>query len=351
MVLDPTILTGLSALAQRQAGHIARWQLLGLGCTIAQVDRLAQRMGWTDVHAGVWRLAGVTPSPEGLLWAAVLAAMSGAQRGTPRLRPDPVPWEQLHQRACKAIGASAFSGAWLYDLVDNPPTTPQLLIPHDLQRRVPGIRTIRTRVWPDTIALIRGVPTMEVVRCLWDCAWLLRREPDAIAPMRRMMAKADGLRLCSAPELHLVAREPRLFELPGIVPEPFRAAAFSLAGGHSHSAIEHRGRQIITEIAASMGLHVEPRPYELRNERGPVAEADVAIPLIRLDCEIDGPHHDDHDQQRKDRWRDGQVRRLRWTVRRYRTAMIRDDEDAFRELVAADIRQAAAEAGVQLLAA
>jgi hypothetical protein len=88
-----------------------------------------------------------------------------------------------------------------------------------------------------------------------------------------------------------------------------------------------------------------PRPTR------PVAEADIAITLLLLDIEVDGPHHDEPEQQRLDRIRDDRLLALGWTVRRYRAALVTEDEARFRRLVRADILQVAAARGIALRAA
>lgn len=177
-----------------QQGHVAAWQLLGLGLTRRAVHRLVRRLMWIPVHRGVWRLPGIPPSAQGAIWAAILAAVNAAHRfGDHPHGSEPVSWELLHARASSAIGATGFSGAQ--------------------------------------------------------------------------------------------------------------------------------------------------------------AEADIAIPLIRLDIEIDGPHHDEPAQRAADRYRDARMRRVVWTVRRYPVAMLDDDDAPFRAAVTADIVQAAAGVGIQLLRA
>lgn len=350
MPMDDDLLHAIDRLGQVQGGHVGRWQLLALGVPPPMADRLPRRLGWTKVHAGTYRLPGNPVTPAGSMWAALLAVADAVQRqaGNPLVLGG---WEEVHARLMDGVVITGLSGAWLMGLVANPPTVPQVLVPHRLQRRLPGIRIVRTRVWPDRFERHQDIPTACAVRTLWDCGWLMRHDPDAGRRLRKMMSRADSLRLCTAPDLHLMARQPRDYGLPGVVPDPFRSAAFSLAGGHSHSGAEHKGRKIVTEIAAKLGLLVEPRPHPIMNSMGvQVAEADIAIPLIRFDCEIDGPHHDDPAQQEQDRWRDAQLRKIPWTVRRYRDSMVHDAEAAFREAVEADIRQAAAAIGVDLAA-
>lgn len=353
MRLAPDLLHAIDRLGQAQGGHVGRWQLLALGVAPSVAARLPRRLGWTTVHAGTYRLLGAPVTPTGSMWAALLAVADAVQRkGTDHTPADGVQgWEAVHARLLDGVAITGLSAAWLMGLIDNPPTVPQILVPHRLQRRLSGIRVVRTRVWPTRFERHRELPTADAVRTLWDCGWLMRHDHDAGRRMRKMMSRADGLRLCSAPDLHLVAKAPREFGLPGVVPEPFLSAARSLAGGHSHSGAEHRARQIVTEIAATLGLAVEPRPFVVVNENGVrVAEADIAIPLIRFNCEIDGPHHDDPAQQARDRWRDAQMRQIPWTVRRYRDSMVRESEGEFRDAVEADIRQTAAAMDVGLAA-
>lgn len=305
----------IDELAQRQAGHVAAWQLVFVGLTRSQVRGLHARMGWSEVHRGVARVAGSAPSMDGALWAAVLAATEREQRsrnGGPTAR-----WEAAHEAARTSVPVTALSAAWLYGLVTNAPSRPQLLVPHTRPRNIPGVRCIRTRLPLGDQAWVRGIPVPPILRVFWDMAWLARNERHAAIRLRRWMVAADGLRLVRAADLFEVARNPRDFGLPSFVPKPFRVASFSLAKGHSHSASEHTGRTIIADVAKSLGFLAEARPLAIPDIVNPIAEADVAIQVLRLDFEIDGPHHDKPDQQKKDRWRDDQLVQIQWTVRRY----------------------------------
>jgi hypothetical protein len=333
-------------LAIRQAGHVARWQLLRLGLTDDEIDALVERAGWITVHRGVFRLPGHPDAPRGRLWAAVLVAASSQHRGAGV--EGPLPWQQVHAMARSAYGVTGFSAAWAHELTDNAPTRSQLLLPHSMRCRVPELNIIRTRLPLEALDDRQSPPTVGALRFLFDCGRILDRSGGTVGQMARLLTRADGKRLIRAEDLPFVARNPAAFGLPSAVPSVFARAASGFAKGHSHSATEASARRIVTEIGAKLGLAVEQRPLSLPDEVHPVAEADIAVPLILLDVEVDGPHHDDPVQQRYDRWRDDQLRLLGWTVRRYRAALVDEDPERFARLVEADIRQAAAAAGVRL---
>lgn len=339
----------LDELARVQAGRIARWQLLCLGLGQDQATRLPGRLGWFTDAKGVYRLPGAPEGEIPLMWVAVLASTSWAQRRSGG--PEHLTWQAVHQLACGAAGFTGFSAAWLHGLTDNAPTRPQVLLPHARQCDRRAVQPIRTRLPIGDLESVRGVPVVGALRMLWDCGQLIARSGGTPAQMMRLISRADGRRLVRAEDLHLVAREPKAYGLAATVPPPFQIAAFSLARGHSHSATESTARRIVTDVAAELGLSVEQRPLAIPDEDSPVAEADIAIPLIWLDIEIDGPHHDEPDQQRHDRWRDDQVRTLGWTVRRYPATIVDEDPERFRRLVRADILQAAAAAGITLRSA
>lgn len=68
----------LANLLERQHGRVARRQLLELGMSVDQVDWRLKSGRLRREHQGVYAVAGLPPSREGLWMAAVLAAGEGA---------------------------------------------------------------------------------------------------------------------------------------------------------------------------------------------------------------------------------------------------------------------------------
>ncbi len=53
-----------------------------------------------------------------------------------------------------------------------------------------------------------------------------------------------------------------------------------------------------------------------------VGEADIAIVPLRLDIEVDGPHHRFLEQRQKDDERDRLMRRAQWEVERFPDSLV-----------------------------
>jgi very-short-patch-repair endonuclease len=70
----------------------------------------------------------------------------------------------------------------------------------------------------------------------------------------------------------------------------------------------------------------------------------VAIVPIRLDVEVDGPHHLFSEQRLKDEERDRKLRRVAWEVERFPVELVRERPQVFKARV-----RAAAEARLALL--
>jgi hypothetical protein len=338
----------LDRLAALQAGQLAGWQLRWLGLEERAVDRALNRLGWPRSLPGVVRAPGHDRGPTARAWAAVLATAPAARR-RPTAGTDPV--EGAHAAAVSGNGVTGLTLAHLHGLVPNAPTKAQLLLPHSARTWLREVHPIRTRLPLPPLELVGGVPSVPALRMLVDAAVLLQRSGAGVSEVRTLVSRADGRRLVDVAHLHEVVRDPRAAGLPLRLPTLLRLAAAGTAHGHSHSGTEARGRAIVREVAAELGLHAEPRPLPLPDPTRPVAEADIAITLLLLDIEVDGPHHDEPEQQRLDRIRDDRLLALGWTVRRYRAALVTEDEARFRRLVRADILQVAAARGIALRAA
>ena len=94
-------------------------------------------------------------------------------------------------------------------------------------------------------------------------------------------------------------------------------------GTMSHSRLEASGRDFVREAVEPLGLHVEDEPYAVCHEGRIIAEADIAVVQIRLDFEVDGPHHRFTDQRETDAERDRLLRRVRWQVERLSEDLLR----------------------------
>ncbi len=321
---------------------MATWQLRLLGLRPFELHQLPKRSGWTRLHRGVWRLDLATDPVKQATWAALLATTTPPTTG-------PITWEEAHRAARSGVAVTGLSAAYVRGIATTAPPEPQILIPHSVKRIVPNVRVVRTRFSPIDQIFVGGLPLADPLRMFWDLAWIGRRERDIVFPLVRWMSRADGLRIMRAKDLHEVLRDPAAFRLPTPLPTSFRLAVLRLAAGHSHSGSEHVGRRIADEIARPLGLRVHPRPLPLPDEFNPVAEADIAIEQIRLDIEIDGPHHDSPDQIRRDARRDSRMREeLDWTVRRYRSSLVHEDEASYRRGVECAIHEAADRCGVTL---
>ena len=102
-----------------------------------------------------------------------------------------------------------------------------------------------------------------------------------------------------------------------------------LRPGFSHSKAEARARGTIAEVLAPLGLHPETRPLPIRAGGRIIAEADVAVTAVRLDYEIDGPHHQLLRQRRRDGHRDELLDGIDWAVSRHPVAQVDEDLEAF----------------------
>ena len=114
---------------------------------------------------------------------------------------------------------------------------------------------------------------------------------------------------------------------------PLRLVLVDLRGQLSHSDAEAKGRAMARDIATSLGLTGSSRPQAVDHLGRRAGEADVAILEIKLDIEIDGPHHDEPAQQHADILRDRMMRRAGWEVERFSTALVDLQPTVFRARV------------------
>lgn len=339
--------TLVGQLASLQAGHVAIWQCLALGVSRKSLRVRRDSDDWVVVHRSVLRLPGVTATHRGQLWAAVLAVAEARIGARGRAVVAPASPTALRDLAGSLAVVTGWSAAVHLGMDVAPPPRPQILVPADVTTRRDGIRLIRSRRGAVQFAtrddgLLLALPE----RLMWDAAhveggW---RAAERLGDLAVFL---DRTRRFSVHELLALAEEPVAFGLPRRPPRLLEVVALKADGGYSHSKTEARGRAIIREVAAEYGLRGEPRPYEVVDGDGVTrGEADVAIIDLRLDLEVDGPHHSYPSQQRRDRRRDRSMGEIAWRVRRFPVELVDGDPDEFRRQVARAIEDRVRELGL-----
>ncbi len=327
----------MGMLAASQAGHVAVWQARALGLTAEAIRRRAVREAWTRVHHSVWRLPGVPASVLGRLWAAALAIANTSAAS--RLAVDPPDLDDLRRVLGDLVMVTGWSAAGLSGFDRGRSLRPQLAVPATVTTRRAAVDLVRSRrgvagFWDDHDGLPVAIPS----RMLWDAAHLSRGTIGAVEALGDLATHLDRTRRFAVEELLGLVDEPAAFGLPSRPPPLLRACAEELRPGFSHSRTEDVARRIASSVCAELGLRLHPTPYDIVDDSGRIlGEADLAIPDIRFDGEIDGPHHESPSQQRHDRRRDRNVRRIDWVVERYPTRMIDDDRDAYRRRFRSDV--------------
>ena len=140
------LLRQLSELAGSQFGVVERGQLLGLGFTPAQIQRLLQQGHLVPLHRGVYAVGHRTVARSGILLAAVLAAggISAISRRT----------------------AATHMGLWNFPLGDV-----DVILAGTGSRRLRGINIHRSRSFaPGHLIDHEGVPTTSAAWTLVDLA-------------------------------------------------------------------------------------------------------------------------------------------------------------------------------------
>jgi hypothetical protein len=181
---------------------------------------------------------------------------------------------------------------------------------------------------------VDGLRIALVEQCCIDGA----RELGVDALIRRM-ATACRLRLTDLDLLEAYGDAAGAFRgLRG-----WRLAVQALRGELVHSNPE----QVARDALRPLGLGFTSAPFLVVDGAGRrVGEVDLAIPEIRYGAEIDGPHHELEEQQRKDEHRDQQLRDLEWRIDRHRWDDVTNNPARFARKVAAAVASRRRELGL-----
>lgn len=135
----------VAAVAERQFGVVAAWQLRELGWNREAIRRETARGFLHRVHHGVYAVGHAGLNPNGVLMAALLAGGPGAV---------------LNRRSAAAV----------WDLQQAATPVPEVAVPRSRRGRRSGIRMQRVRLSPVDVTTHGGFPVTTVTRTLVDMA-------------------------------------------------------------------------------------------------------------------------------------------------------------------------------------
>jgi very-short-patch-repair endonuclease len=274
-------LTGkrIAALAGRQHGVVARYQLLDLGMSASAVGRAVDAGRFRKLHRGVY-LFGPLESARSREMATVLSVGPNAT-------------------------ASHTSAACLWELLRiEPPRPVHVTVPGSGGRRRPDIVVHRTRhLADDERAVVDGVPVTTPIRTIVDIAGMLGHRD-----VEQVLATAEREGLVGNQELTTL-----LERYPGRLGTAMLRTLVQEATAPNFTRSEAERRCL--SLLRQAGL---PRP-ETNVSMGPY-ELDLFWPEERLAIEIDGyAHHSSRARfegdRRQDNWlrtRGVEVIRLTW---------------------------------------
>lgn len=189
----------VAALAGRQHGVVARWQLLRAGVTRRQIERRLRGGRLYELHRGIYLVGHEVAPPYAAETAAVLAA-----------------------RGRGAVGARSAAALWGMQPYPSPGDI-CVIVPPGVEVVRPGIAVRRSRVAPGDVRRLHGLPVTSPARTILDIAAILSasgpgrqrgQRGRALAPRRlseleQLIAQAEYARLTTARELgERLARKP-----------------------------------------------------------------------------------------------------------------------------------------------
>jgi very-short-patch-repair endonuclease len=286
----------IGALAGRQNGVVARWQLDRIGVGRRKVDSRLARGSLHRLHQGVYAVGHRALTIEGRWLAAVIAC-----------GPDAL---LSHRPAGQ-----------LWGLLSRSAVTPGVTRPGSFRAR-PGIAIHRSAVPPDEAGVLRGIPVTSLSRTLLDLAAVLpKRGVERALNEAEVRGLTDSL---SLPDL--LARYPRRRGAATL-----RALlAARTPGGITRNDFEER-------FVAFLDGHGLPRPRfnATLPIRGRLLEVDCMWREERLIVELDGRATHGTDRAfESDRRRDRLLVAEGWRATRVTWRQLRDEPGE----IAADLR-------------
>ena len=248
------MLENLWTLAERQHGLVLRDQALEV-INEQRVDRMLAAGRLEVVGTGVYRVPGSPRTPEQQLLTAVRAA-------------------GLHTAV-----ASGRSAGWLWGLVDDAPSVPEVMVLAGRYRRMTGVRLVQSvDLTPDECAERRRIPVLKPQLTMLELARVLDREQLADALER-------GLDLFTMAAMWATLDRYGRSGRNGTARLRDVVANRALEDKPSDATVEERCAQLLrAHHVAGWTFH-----YVVRDERGRfIAEPDFAFPERRLGIEIDG---------------------------------------------------------------
>lgn len=245
----------LRELLREQSGVIARRQVLALGMTDNDIERLVRRRIWARVWNGVYvhHTGPLTETQRD--WAAVLAHPTAALAGRSTLRRAGIATGSDHHRRT--------------------PHDVELIVPHNATTRaIAGVRTRRCRDFQQLVHPSRTPPTMRIEEAALDVAQC-GTEIEAIA----VLSDACRSRQTTADRLRSVANQrPRLRN------RKFLMAVLADAAEGTHSVLESR---YLRDVERTHALPRASRQDQARTV-GQSIYRDVAYKAQGVVVELDG---------------------------------------------------------------
>jgi very-short-patch-repair endonuclease len=268
-------------LLRRHDSVISRREALAAGLTDGGIrSRLADRR-WRTASPGVYVVAGTSPTPQRRLRLAITAA-----------GPD--------------AAASHRSAAWLWGLLDRPPTRPTVTVPANRRPRLPDVDLHRSHLPFDSHER-RGLPCTGAARTLIDCATVL--PPPALADL---VDRALASRAMTVDRLAADLDDGRFRKLPGRVALRRCLEQRGMVGGPTPSVLESRTARLLRRHHLPI-----PRAEVVWGDQGQY-RLDFAYPTIRLVVEVDGyAWHASPEQFARDHQRRNELVAAGWTLLTY----------------------------------
>lgn len=324
--------------AVRQHMVTAVWQLAAAGLAPRTIQRRVAESGWSTPSAGVV----VWPAPdtdERRLMAAFLAyARPTAAVARPARQAGAAPAADDIVAAARDCGVVVCgdSATWLHGLSDPPDEAHIMIGAHDGRVSREGVQLRHCSIDLERTTVIQGFRVPLVNDSIMDAARVKRTSPAARHyHLIRLIRTADALRKSSADSVLADLTAAGKFRGKTAL----RRACLDLLGELTHSHAEGNARRLVAEVLAPFGLALHPRPLTISDGGVFVGEADLPVVALRLDIEVDGPHHDLPPQQAKDRIRDRKMRDAGWEVERFAVEFIDTRPEAFKNAVRGVVRR------------